>query len=151
MDPVVRRARADDQSDITSMVRGARLNPRGLNWYGFVVAEHDGRLVGVGQVRVYDDGARELASLVVEPEYRGRGVAGRLIDSLLAEDHGRLWMLVDNPFAEHYRRWGFERIRPRELPRSVSRVYRMGRAVTAIGSVAARRRIRIVPLERLAR
>jgi N-acetylglutamate synthase-like GNAT family acetyltransferase len=74
--PVIRRARAADQADITTLVREARLNPRGLHWSRFLVADDDGRIVGVAQLRLHSDGARELASLVVKPEYRGQGFGG---------------------------------------------------------------------------
>ena len=105
MTPVIRRARAADQADITALVREARLNPRGLHWSRFLVADDDGRIVGVAQVRLHSDGARELASLVVKPEYRGQGLAGHLIDGLASGDHGRMHMLVDRPFADYYQRW----------------------------------------------
>jgi N-acetylglutamate synthase-like GNAT family acetyltransferase len=146
--PVIRRANAADQAVITALVRRARLNPRGLHWSRFLVADDDGRIVGVAQVRLHTDGARELASLVVEPEYRDHGLAGQLIDGLLSGDHGRVHMLVDRPFADHYQRWGFHPTSPRSLPGSMSRQYRIGRIVTSIGSLILRRRIRIVPLER---
>jgi N-acetylglutamate synthase-like GNAT family acetyltransferase len=145
----IRRANAADQTDITTMVRRARLNPRALQWSHFVVAEHEGHIVGVAQVRPHPDGARELASIVVEPEHRGQQIASRLIDTLLSDDPGRMYMLVDRPFANHYRRWGFHPISPRALPNSISRQYRIGRVVTTIGSLALRRHIRIIPLERV--
>jgi N-acetylglutamate synthase-like GNAT family acetyltransferase len=132
------------------MVRGAKINPRGLRWQRFVVAEEDGRLIGVAQVRCHSDGTHELASLVVRPEHRGERIATRMIDTLLAEELDQTFMLVDRPFAEHYARWGFREIGPRALPRSVAREYLIGRVVTMIGSVIVRRRIRIVPLVRAA-
>ena len=84
----VRPATADDQADITRLVHQARLNPRGLDWLGFVIAEADGATVGVAQVRRHPDGSRELASLVVLPEHRGHGVAGSMIDALLVDETG---------------------------------------------------------------
>ena len=148
MPPVIRLARAADQADITALVREARLNPRGLHWSRFLVGDDDGRIVGVAQVRLHSDGARELASLVGKPEYRGQGLAGHLIDGLVSSDHGRMHMLVDRPFADYFQRWGFHPTNPRSLPGSMSRQYRIGRVVTSIGSLILRRRIRIVPLER---
>jgi Acetyltransferase (GNAT) family len=61
------------------------------------VADDDGRIVGVGQLLQHSDGARELASVVVEPECRGYGLACRLIDGLLSGYNGRMHMLVDRP------------------------------------------------------
>ena len=84
MQVTVRRARQDDQPVISAMVRRARLNPANLHWDRFVIAERDGRAVGVAQLRRHSDGAIELASLVVEPDVRGQGIAGQLVDVLLA-------------------------------------------------------------------
>lgn len=143
-----RKARPDDQAEITEMIRRAHLNPRSLDWSRFVVAQRHGTIVGCGQVRVHADGARELASLVVQPTVRGQGVAGGIIDALLADDSGEMYTLIDRRFARHFQRWGFHVVDPDRLPRSVMRTYRIGRIVTGIASVVTRRRIRIVPLKR---
>jgi Acetyltransferase (GNAT) family len=88
---VVRRARSDDQPVITAMVRRARLNPAGLHWEQFVVGERNGRPVGVAQLRRHSDGAKELASLAVEPGAREHGIATQMVDALLAgRDSGRV-------------------------------------------------------------
>ena len=145
---VVRRARPNDQPVITAMVRRARLNPAGLHWEQFVVGERDGRAVGVAQVRRHSDGARELASLVVESGVRGHGIATQLVDALLADETAAVYALIDRRFAGHFARWGFRKVGPGELPRSVSRTYLIGRAVTTLGSLLRWQRIRIVPLLR---
>jgi amino-acid N-acetyltransferase len=147
----VRPARGEDQPAITAMVRRARLNPADLRWERFVIAERDSRMVGVAQLRRHTDGATELASMVVEPESRGFGIAMRMVDVLLADEQGPVYALIDRRFVDHFARWGFARVDPRELPRSVSRVYRIGLVVTAVGGVLRRQRIRILPLLRPAR
>lgn len=144
----VRSAGADDQQAITAMVRQARLNPSDLHWPRFMVAEEDGAIVGVGQIRLYRDGAHELASLVVQPSTRGEGVATALVDALLADDHGEVYTLIDRRYTGHFARWGFREVAPTRLPRSLIRVYRLGRIVTGVGSLLTRRRIRIVALRR---
>jgi N-acetylglutamate synthase-like GNAT family acetyltransferase len=148
---MVRRARPDDQPVITAMVRRARLNPAGLHWEQFVVGERGGRAVGVAQLRRHRDGARELASLVVEPGAREHGIATLMVDALLADETAAVYALIDRRFAGHFARWGFRQAGPGELPRSVSRTYVIGRAVTTLGSLLRRQRIRIVPLLRPAR
>ena len=147
----VRRAAEDDQPDIRALVRRARLNPADLHWERFVVAERDDRTVGVAQLRRHSDGATELASLVVEPEARRQGVAGRMVDALLAEERAPVYMLIDRRYVEHFARWDFAPLAPSQLPRSVRRVYRTGRVVTAMASVLRPQWIRIVPLLRPAR
>src|SRR5262245_57976247 len=100
-----------------------------------MVAETDQKIVGIAQVRLHPDGARELASLVVEPSVRGQGIATALVDALLVDEHGEVYTLIDQRFVSHFERWGFRATTPKELPRSVSRNYRIGRAVTAIASL----------------
>jgi len=144
----VRSARKDDQPVISAMVRRARLNPAKLQWKRFVIAEHDSRAVGVAQLRRHFDGAVELASLVVEPDVQGHGIAGLMIDALLADEQAAVYTIIDRRYVAHFMRWGFSPVDPGRLPRSVSRIYRIGRVVTAVGSVLRRQRIRIVSLLR---
>jgi N-acetylglutamate synthase-like GNAT family acetyltransferase len=144
----VRRATAEDQAFITGLVRRARLNPSGVAWPGFVVAERDGRPVGVAQLRRHSDGAVELASLVVEPVERGTGVAAAMVDALLDAETGPVHTVVDRRFADHFARWGFAPVAPAELPRSIRRTLRIGRVVTRLATALRRQRIRLVPLAR---
>jgi len=144
----VRKAGQEDQAAIAALVRQARLNPRDLAWARFVVAETDQEIVGVAQVRLHPDGAHELASLVVQASLRGQGIATALIDALLAEKYGEVYTLIDRRFGPHFERWGFRAVDPGQLPRSVSRIYRVGRAVTTVASLLRREPIRIVPLKR---
>jgi hypothetical protein len=79
---------------------------------------------------------------------RGQGIATALIDALLAEEDGDVYTLIDRRFAPHFERWGFHVVDPGQLPRSVAQIYRIGRAVTTVGSLLRRQSIRIVPLKR---
>ena len=106
---------------------------------------------GVAQLRDHRDYAIELASMVVEAESCGHGIATRMVDALLADQRAPLYTLMDGRYVNHFARWGFARIDPKQLPRSVSRVYRIGSVVTAVGGVLRRQRIRIVPMLRPAR
>ena len=151
MEHLVRRATPADQQIITRLVRQARLNPRSLHWDRFVVAEADGDVFGVAQVRRHRDGSLELASLVVRPDARGRGVAGNMIEMLMDGEIGPIFMLTDRRFADHYQRWGFRPVAPSDLPGTMRRQLRIGRLATAVGSLIVRRRIRLVALRREAR
>ena len=144
----VRRAHTADQPTITAIVRRGRLNPADLQWQRFVIAERDGHAVGVAQLRAHPDGCTELASLVVEPDSRGHGIAAQMVDALLAEERAPVYALIDRRFVDHFARWRFALVDPRQLPRSVLRIYRVGRVVTAVGSVLRQQRIRIVPVLR---
>jgi amino-acid N-acetyltransferase len=144
----IRRATVGDQAAIGRLVRRARLNPRALDWRAFVIAEADHQPVGVAQVRRHPDGSRELASLVVLAEDRGRGIAARMIDALLDDETQPVFTLLDRRYAEHFTRWGFQPIPATDLPDSLKRQLRLGQVVTGIGSLIRRQRIRLIPMRR---
>lgn len=148
VDFTIRSAVAADQPAIVRLVRAAHLNNRGLDWPNFQVADRDGQVIGVAQVRPHPDGGRELASLVVSPADRGAGVGSALIAALLSATPGPLYAIVERVHAGWYTRWGFREIQPDELPASIRRALRIGRIITAVLSVPARRRIRLVPIAR---
>ncbi|HEY2941485.1 MAG TPA: hypothetical protein VGN09_03535, partial [Vicinamibacteria bacterium] len=64
----IRPATQADQATIVRLVRRANLNRMNLRWPNFLVAESDGGVVGIGQVKTHRDGSRELASMVVVSE-----------------------------------------------------------------------------------
>ena len=80
------------------------------------IAELDGRIVGYAACwAVYDQG--ELGNIAVAPEYRGRGIAKRLMDAVIEDMRERgvrelfLEVRVTNEVARHlYERYGFEEI-----------------------------------------
>jgi len=82
----VRPAIADDQDRIVALVRSDRLKPTGISWPNFVVAVDGTDLIGAAQIRKHRDGSLELGSLVVDRRRRGRGVAVRVINMLLASE-----------------------------------------------------------------
>jgi amino-acid N-acetyltransferase len=123
----IRPATPGDQSAIVALVWAEGLNTEALRWPDCLVAvDETRRLIGTVQLRRHADGARELASLVVVPEWRGRGLAARLVEALLAPRHERVLVVVDAAHAARYERWGFVPLAPGTAPRSVRRVYRRG-------------------------
>jgi N-acetylglutamate synthase-like GNAT family acetyltransferase len=110
----IRPAGAEDAAAIRRMVRAAGLDPTWLDWRNFLVAEQDGRLIGVGQVKPYR-GARELGSLVVLKPYRGQGVAGAIVWALIAREPGELFLLCQERLEAYYARFGFRRAGLRDL------------------------------------
>lgn len=123
----LRPAQEDDAADIARLVRGAKLNPTGLDWKRFTVAEDsDGNVVGCGQVKPHRDGSLELASLVVDPRLRGQGVGRRLIESLLEGVSQPLWLMCRSSLVPLYERFGFEEVGPDDKqPRYFRRVRRL--------------------------
>jgi N-acetylglutamate synthase-like GNAT family acetyltransferase len=103
----IRPAAAADQAEITRIARSSDINPFGLAWPRFLVAEAEGRIVGVGQVKQHGDGSRELASIATIPEYRHKGVATAVVNALLARESGVLYLTCRDTMEAFYNRFGF--------------------------------------------
>ena len=107
----IRPATKADQSTIVRLVREANLNRMSLRWPHFLVAEEDGAIVGIGQVKTHGDGSRELASMVVVPERRGLGIGRALIESLIARYPDEvLHLTCRRELGGYYERFGFRRL-----------------------------------------
>ena len=132
MSYVIRRAMQGDQGAITSIVRDAEINPFGLHWPRFLVAEEDNRIIGVVQVKPHYDGSRELASLAVIPERRGQGVGRALVEAILAGQAGPVYLTCADRLVGYYARFGFRSLEPAEMPAYFPRLSRLTRALGAI-------------------
>jgi N-acetylglutamate synthase-like GNAT family acetyltransferase len=123
---VIRAATPRDQAAIVELVRSEPLNPAGLEWQRFVVAIDRGGLAGTVQMRHHADGSRELGSLVVRRDLRGRGVAARLIDALLQRHEDRVLLVTRTTRAPYFAPWGFSPIAPNAAPPPLRRQRRLG-------------------------
>jgi N-acetylglutamate synthase-like GNAT family acetyltransferase len=148
MDIKIRPARQEDQETIVSFINQAKLNPRNLHWQRFLVAEQDGKIVGIRQVKVSEQGTREVASGFVLPEYRRQGISAQLMKVLLAREMGPLYTMVNERRAPYYEQFGFRRVEVSQLPSDFRKEYRLGRIVTTLLSMFRKGRVRIVPLKR---
>lgn len=127
----IRPARQQDAAMIKAMVRGARLNPLDLAWPRFIVAEEDGQVLGCAQIRPHP-GAPELASLVVRPDQRGRGIGSALIQAMLQSTTEDLVLFCRPQLQGYYERFGFGLIGVREAPPSMRARYAVGRLLTQV-------------------
>jgi amino-acid N-acetyltransferase len=114
----IRAARADDAAIIKKMVWDEQLDPTALKWQHFLVAEADGKIVGIGQIRRHAD-CNELGSLVVLKTYRGQGIAAQLIAALEARAGLPLYLDCRDKLIPYYERLGFKSIRYGDAPRTL--------------------------------
>ena len=112
----IRDAAVNDAATIRRIVRAANINPTGLDWPRFVVAEDGGGIVGVGQVKQHRDGTRELASIAVIPERQGKGIGSTIIRELLGRETGVVHLTCRSQLQGYYQRFGFMRLEPSEYP-----------------------------------
>ena len=139
----VRDAAVKDAATIRRIVRAANINPTGLNWPRFVVAEDGDEIVGVGQVKQHRDGTRELASIAVIPSRQGQGIGSAIIRELLRRESGVVHLTCRSGLQGYYERFGFGRLEPREYPPYFARRMPM------INSFLRPFRIRIIVMRRL--
>jgi amino-acid N-acetyltransferase len=104
----LRPATAVDQPAIKTLIRTVRINPFGLDWRRFVVAvDDDGQIIGCGQIKPHGDGSRELASIAVAKEWRGRGIARAVIERLMSTAVPPLWLTCVSNNVSLYEKFGF--------------------------------------------
>lgn len=128
----LRAATAQDQPAIRRIIRAAGLNPMSLHWPRFVVADAEGEVAGIGQVKVLGDGAPELASLAVPPPYQGTGIGGALVWTLISRTPGPIYLRCAGHNESYYQRFGFVTLAPEQMPRSLRRVVRLAAPLIAL-------------------
>lgn len=121
----IRSATPADQKIIERIIRDAGINPMALDWRRFLIAEENGQVIGIGQVKPHSDGSRELASIAVIPECRGQGIASAIIRALLEKERGEIYLLCRNELESFYARFGFRKIGRDEMPPYFRRITRV--------------------------
>ncbi len=114
----IRAAAASDQATIRRLIRQEHLDPSTTHWQRFLVAEVDGQIVSIGQVKEYP-GCQELGSLVTLPAYRGQGIAAAVIAALEARAGRPLYLLCRDRMEPYYTPFGYHTIGWRDAPKAL--------------------------------
>lgn len=113
----IRPAIEADQPMIRRLIKEAHLNRMSLDWPNFVIAEENGAIFGLGQVKAHGDGSQELASIAVVPARQGQGIGSAIIEALLArEPRAVLHLTCRRELEGFYERFGFVRLPPAQYP-----------------------------------
>jgi N-acetylglutamate synthase-like GNAT family acetyltransferase len=122
----LRPARKEDAAAIRKLIHQVGINPTGLDWRRFILAVDElDQMAGCAQVKPHGDGTQELASLAVQPGWRGQGVARRLIEHLLAQHPAPLYLTCRSHLQSLYEKFGFQAVPQGELPAYFRRIARL--------------------------
>ena len=115
-----------DATAIRALIHLVGINPMSLDWRRFVVAiAQDGSLIGCGQIKPHRDGSDELASIAVHPDWRERGVATAIIEYLLNDRQGELYLTCRAGMGPFYEKFGFQSVMGDELSPYYKRLTRL--------------------------
>lgn len=135
----LRPATAADQPTITAIIHAANINPLGLNWERFLLAEVDGQIVGTGQIKPHGDGSLELASIAVIPTWQGEGIGSLIIHTLIDQhtqsSNAPLYLTCEGRLESYYDRFGFRRIGRAEMPPYFRRIARIAGIFIGLGRI----------------
>lgn len=112
----VRAAKASDRDAVLRLLESENLPPEFV-LREFVVCESRATVVGCARARPLPEGGTELASVVVAPGHRGRGLARSLVTIALLGARHPVYALTLVP--ELATRAGFEPIDASQLPASL--------------------------------
>lgn len=135
----IQAAAAQHAPAIQKLVRSAGINPTGLAWQRFLVAlDAAGELIGCVQIKPHHDGSRELASLAVVPAWQGQGVARALVEAMLAQHPGTLYLMCQARLGPFYEKFGFTSVPVDEMATYFRRITKMAAVVLALRPAAER-------------
>ena len=147
--PVIRAATEADATAIHDLVHDAQLNPRDLDWRRFLVADEVGTVVACAQVRVHGAGTRELASVVVRPDRRARGIGRTLVEAAIAREPVRpLHLFCESRTVAFWERFAFRTVEDEAIPRDMRATFRMGRIAVRALSISTHRHYALYVMRR---
>lgn len=125
---VIRPAVLEDSASIRNLVRQAKINPTGLNWERFLVAQsYENLIVGCGQIKTHRGDIRELASIAVAADFRGRGIARAIILRLVKSNIMPLYLMCRSSLGSFYNKFGFQPILHDDMPAYFRRISTLAR------------------------
>ena len=105
-----------------------------LDWRRFLLASTpDGTLAACAQVKPHADGTRELASLAVGDAWRGRGLARRLVEALIAREARPIYLTCRSGLESFYLKFGFRTLDKAELTPYYRRLQKLANAMMKLG------------------
>ncbi len=123
---ILRQATQADSAAIHKLIHQVGINPMDLDWRRFILAvDGSDQILACGQLKPHGKDVMELASIAVKPDYRGLGLARRVIEHLLSVGPRPLYLTCRSPLGAFYEKWGFLAIGQDEMPPYFRRLSRL--------------------------
>ena len=140
----LRPARETESRSIKDLIQLVGINPMGLDWRRFIVAVNDrDEMVACGQIKPHGGDIHELASIAVQPEHQGKGLARAVIKALLKDSPRPLYLMCESSLGVFYEKFGFRAVKYEEMPRYFQRITKLAGLVTTL----ARREERLLVMK----
>ena len=131
--PTIRPARETDARPINDLIQLVGINPMGLDWRRFIVAVNDrDEMIACGQIKPHGADIHELASIAVQPDQQGTGLARLIIETLLKDSPRPLYLMCESSLGAFYERFGFGVVEQDEMPRYFRRISTLAGLVTSL-------------------
>lgn len=131
----LRPAGETESAAIKDLIHSTGINPMGLDWKRFIVAvDARDQVIAMGQIKPHGKDILELASIAVQPEYRGQGLARAIIEYLLKNSHRPLYLTCISSLEPLYNKFGFVSIPYPEMPRYFQRISKLAGLVFALAN-----------------
>ena len=120
-----RDAKADDMEEIKKLIANVHGDDRKLEHSQLIVACSGNKIVGCIRTVQAEEDCKEIASLVVDPKYRGGGVGSQLLQRILKKDSSRpLYLICTKDKQSFYERNGLMQAQVHVLPATLARDYK---------------------------
>ena len=122
-----------DSAAIKALIRETGINPMGLDWRRFIIAElPEVGMAACGQLKPHYDGTLELASIAVIPSARGKGIARLVIQRLCAQAPRPLYLTCRAQLGSFYEKFGFRSVSGNDLPAYFRRISRIAGFISSL-------------------
>ncbi len=129
----LRPALESESAQIMALINLVGINPMGLDWKRFIVAVHaEGQVIACGQIKPHGGDIRELASIAVNPEFQGQGIARVVMEQLLLTTPRPVYLMCVSKMENFYIKFGFASIPYEAMPRYFQRISNIFRVADVV-------------------
>ena len=122
----IRPAKETESGQIKGLIDLVGINPTGLDWKRFLVAVNAaGQVIACGQVKPHGSDILEMASIATHPDYRGQGIARKIIEQLLAQTPRPLYLMCIAHNGPMYEKFGFNLVTDLHMPKYFQRIKKL--------------------------